>query len=202
MSWYDRRVVSAAKAGQRLPAEPVADDAELIHRVQCGDANAMGSIYDRHGSSLFALAIRMLGAEREAEDLLHDVFLEAWEHAREYDPSKGSLHTWLAVRLRSRALDRLGRAEARRTRSLEESAESVRNLPDGAQSAVDGLAVRRALERLEANVRRVLELSYFDDLTAREIAERDGVPLGTVKSRLARGLSALEALFGVEGKGP
>jgi len=200
-SWYDPRVVSAAKAGQRSPAEPASDDADLIQRVQCGDASAMGSIYDRHGPSLFALAIRMLGAEREAEDLLHDVFLEAWEHAREYDRSKGSLHTWLAVRLRSRALDRLGRAEARRTRSLEEAAESMRNLPDSAHNAVEGLAVRRALERLEENVRRVLELSYFDDLTAREIAEREGVPLGTVKSRLARGFRALEALFGVEGRG-
>jgi RNA polymerase sigma-70 factor, ECF subfamily len=194
-------VVLPAKAAMRAPPLPAEDDAELIERIQRGDSRAMGSVYDRHGPSLFALALRMLGREREAEDLLHDVFLEAWQHARDYDRTKGSLHTWLAVRLRSRALDRLGRAEARHTRSLEESAESVRVLPDGALNAVDGLAVRRALERLETNVRRVLELSYFDGLTAREIAEREAVPLGTVKSRLARGLSALEALFDVKGNG-
>jgi RNA polymerase sigma-70 factor (ECF subfamily) len=130
---------------------------------------------------------------------LQDVFLEAWQHAGDYDRTKASVQTWLAVRLRSRALDRLGRAEARRTRPLDESAELVRALPDGAAaSAVDGLAVRRALERLEANVRSVLERSYYDGLTAREIAEQDGVPLGTVKSRLARGLDALEALFVTE----
>lgn len=157
----------------------------------------MGAVYDRHGPSLFALAMRMLSREREAEDLLHDVFLEAWQHAREYDRTKGSVHTWLAVRLRSRALDRLGRAETRHTSSLDDCPESTSPFPD----ADDGLSVRRALERLEANVRRVLELGYFEGLTAREIAEREAIPLGTVKSRQARGLLALEALFDVENNG-
>jgi RNA polymerase sigma-70 factor, ECF subfamily len=191
--WYTSWVVSPAKAGHgKAPRE---EDVELIGRIRRGDTAAMGSVYDRHAPALFAIAVRMLGAEREAEDLLHDVFLEAWQHAREYDQNKGSLYTWLVVRLRSRALDRLGRAEARRTRSLEESPEPIDLAVDGSASAVDGIAVRRALARVEGNVRKVLELTYFDGLTAREIAEQMAVPVGTVKSRLARGLSALEALL-------
>jgi RNA polymerase sigma-70 factor (ECF subfamily) len=187
-------VASPAKAELSAPS-PVDDDGALIARIQRGDTEAMGIVYDRHAPSLFSLAVRILGTEREAEDLLHDVFLEAWQHVREYDPLKASVYTWLAVRLRSRALDRLGRAEARRTRSLEDTSEMPVVALDGSARALDGIAVRRALDQVEANVRKVLELTYFDGFTAREIAEQMAVPVGTVKSRLARGLSALEALL-------
>lgn len=192
---YRSWVASPAKAGHGSPPTTLEDDAQLIGRIRGGDTAAMGVVYDRHAPGLFAIALRMLGAVREAEDLLHDVFLEAWQHVREYDRSKGSVHTWLVVRLRSRALDRLGRAEARRTRSLEESAESAELSLDASSNVVDGIAVRGALTRLEADVRKVLELTYFDGLTAREIAEQMAVPVGTVRSRLARGLTALEALL-------
>jgi RNA polymerase sigma-70 factor (ECF subfamily) len=199
-SWYGSWVAAPAKA-ERSSLEPVDDDGQLIARIQSGDTEAMGMVYDRHAPSLFTLAVRILGAEREAGDLLHDVFIEAWQHAREYDPLKGSVHTWLAVRLRSRALDRLGRAEARRTRSLEDSSEAPPVTLDGSAALLDGIAVRRALGQMEANVRKVLELTYFDEFTAREIAEQMAVPVGTVKSRLARGLSALEVLLSSAKKG-
>jgi RNA polymerase sigma-70 factor, ECF subfamily len=187
-------VASPAPAELSAPS-PADDDGALIARSQRGDTEAMGMVYDRHAPSLFSLAVRILGTEREAEDLLHDVFLEAWQHVREYDPLKASVHTWLAVRLRSRALDRLGRAEARKTRSLEDTSEMPVVALDGSARALDGIAVRRALDQVEANVRKVLELTYFDGFTAREIAEQMAVPVGTVKSRLARGLSALQALL-------
>ena len=92
------------------------DDVALLRRLQRGDTAAMGALYDRYAPQLLALAVRMLRSEREAEDLLHDLFLEAWQNVRQYDETKGTVRTWLFVRLRSRALDRLGRAEAVRTR--------------------------------------------------------------------------------------
>jgi RNA polymerase sigma-70 factor, ECF subfamily len=186
--------VASPATGERT-SPPPGTDAELIARIQSGETEAMGTVYDRHAPSLYAVAVRMLGAQREAEDLLHDVFLEAWQHVAEFDPNKGSVYTWLIVRLRSRALDRLGRAEARRARSLEEAPEMPQLTLDGSASAVDGIAVRRALGQVEPIVRQVLELTFFDGFTAREIAEQLAVPVGTVKSRLARGLSALEALL-------
>jgi RNA polymerase sigma-70 factor, ECF subfamily len=196
-SWYGARVASPAKAELSTPS-PVDEDGALIARIRGGDTEAMGMIYDRHAPSLFSLAVRVLGAEREAEDLLHDVFLEAWQHVGEYDPLKASVRTWLAVRLRSRAIDRLGRADARRTRSLEDSPEVPVAALDGSARLLDGIAVRRAFDQMEAGVRQVLELTYFDGFTAKEIAEQMAVPVGTVKSRLARGLSALEALLSKE----
>jgi RNA polymerase sigma-70 factor (ECF subfamily) len=169
-----------------------------------GDGSALGSLYDRHAPALLAVAMRMLGAAREAQDVVHDVFLEAWEHAREYDRERASVRTWLLVRLRSRALDRLGRAESTRAHSLEDAGDAVTawtaRVATSSSEAVDALAVRQALEKIPEDARRVLSLAYFDGLTAREIAERLGVPTGTVKSRRARGLATLAALLGLEGR--
>lgn len=188
--------------------EPVAsardDDAALVARLCQGEREALGTLYDRHAPILLAVALRMLGAAREAQDVVHDVFLEAWEHAREYDSTRGSVRTWLLVRLRSRTLDRMGRAEAARSHPLDESGEALAALAAaGPQTleAVDALAVRQALSRMPDDVRDVLAFTYFDGLTAREIAERTGIPPGTVKSRLARGLSHLAALFGAGAPG-
>jgi RNA polymerase sigma-70 factor (ECF subfamily) len=174
------------------------DDRSLVEQIRRGDRASLGALYDRHAPALLATGIRMLGVEREAQDLLHDVFLEAWEHAREYDAARGSVRTWLLVRLRSRALDRLGRAERTRSRSLEglagNAAEAELESPE-VPEALDGIAVRQALSRIDDDVRDVLELTYFRGLTAREIGARLGVPVGTVKSRLARGLGVLERLL-------
>ncbi len=173
-------------------------DAELMARAASGEASAFAELYDRHAPTLFATALRMLG-EREASDLLHDVFLEAWSHVSDYSASRGSVRTWLLVRLRSRALDRLGGIERSRMESLDAHHEE-RALPGAGVAqhpSVDGIAVRAALERLGADVREALELAYFGGLTMREIADRSGVPLGTVKSRIARGLAALSSLLDV-----
>jgi RNA polymerase sigma-70 factor (ECF subfamily) len=179
------------------PGAPATDDAALVALVAQANRAALGALYDRHASSMLAVAIRMLRSRREAQDLLHDVFLEVWEHAREYDPAKATVRTWLFVRLRSRALDRLGRAEHKRTESLD--SEATLDLRDAATvEAVDAIAVKQALAQLPPEVREVLDLTYFEGQTAREVAECTGVPIGTVKSRLSRGLAALEALLRAE----
>jgi RNA polymerase sigma-70 factor (ECF subfamily) len=167
-------------------------DVELMRRAGAGEVEAFAAIYDRHAPALLALAQRMLSARSEAQDLLHDVFLEAWQCVREYDPERASVRTWLLVRARSRALDRMGRrAREHNVRSsLRSDSHAVRS--HAVTSAADRrVAVRQALAELDASVRETLELSYFAGLTAEEIAARMDVPAGTVKSRLARGLSQL-----------
>ena len=176
----------------RAAALPALPDVELVSRICQGDSSALGALYDRYATLLFATSLRILGSRSEAEDLLHDVMLEAWQSAYQYDPARGSVRTWLLVRLRSRALDRLGRAG-----SIELGAEPSEGVVSqfGTLQTNDRLAIAEALERIDPDVRTVLELVYFRGLTGREIAEQVGVPLGTVKSRLARGLAALEALL-------
>jgi len=167
-------------------------DTELMASAAAGDPEAFAAIYDRHAGALLALAQRMLARSDEALDLLHDVFLEAWQHVREYDPSRATPRTWLIVRLRSRALDRLARARRGADLTQQLAALPVLATDPGAEERRDLL---RALVALDGDVRRALELTYFDGLTAVEISDRDGTPIGTVRSRLARGIEQLRALL-------
>lgn len=163
-------------------------DAELVASIARGDRGALSSLYDRHSGVLLGLAMRIVRDRREAEDLLHDVFLEAWRSAKDFDPKRGRVRTWLAIRMRSRALD------------LQKSARVSRNagdaglellVDDSQHASPDHARVRAALAELGADQRRVLELAYFEGLSCTEIAARISIPVGTVKSRIAAGLDRL-----------
>jgi RNA polymerase sigma-70 factor (ECF subfamily) len=171
------------------------DNVALIRAIAAGDRQALGTLYDGHAPLLLGLAKRMLGSAAAAEDLLHDVFIEVWQHAAEYAPERGSVRTWLLVRTRSRALDRLGRS-ARDARLADEAGdEAIPTAAPTAPAAIDGARVRRMLHALPQELVAVLDLAYFEGLSSTEIAARLGIPVGTVKSRVARALGALrEAL--------
>ncbi|MGE5184818.1 MAG: sigma-70 family RNA polymerase sigma factor [Acidobacteriota bacterium] len=169
------------------------DDAALVQAMAAGDRDALATLYERHCQVLLGLALRIVRERREAEDLLHDVFLEAWRCAKDFDPKRGRVRTWLAIRMRSRALD------------LQKSARVSRNAGDaGLEQVVDDreratpdhTRVRDALACLGDDQRRVLELAYFDGLSCSEIAERIAIPIGTVKSRLAAAMLKLREALG------
>jgi len=163
-------------------------DAALVAKMATGDRDALATLYERHSGILLGLAMRIVRDRREAEDLLHDVFLEAWRSAKDFDPKRGRVRTWLAIRMRSRALD------------LQKSARVSRNAGDAGLDAVvddnegatpDHARIRAALADLGPDQRRVLELAYFEGLSCTEIAARVAIPVGTVKSRIAAGLDRL-----------
>jgi len=170
------------------PAEDAALDAELVAKMADGDRSALATLYGRHSSVLMGLALRIVRSRLEAEDLLHDVFLEAWRSAKSFDPKRGRVRTWLAIRMRSRALD------------LQKSARVSRNagdagldqlVDDRTGASPDHARVREALADLSPEQRRMLELAYFEGLSCSEIATRVATPIGTVKSRIAAGLERL-----------
>jgi RNA polymerase sigma-70 factor (ECF subfamily) len=172
-----------------------------MERAQAGDRDAFALLYDRFSGLLLAAALRFLSGRRaESNDLVHDVFLEAWQHARSYDRQRGSVRTWLLLRLRSRAFDLRGRAETRRTELSEDPSALERHPTQVRAHASELLAVRTALSGLAPDVREVIDQTYFAGLTAREISEHTGLALGTVKSRLARGLSTLAAALAEGGE--
>lgn len=176
-----------------MAATPPPDDAHdevLVAAMAGGDRAALATLYERHAPLLLGLALRIVREKREAEDLLHDVFLEAWRTAKDFDPKRGRVRTWLAIRMRSRALD------------LQKSARVSRNTGDGGlellvdegdAASPDHGRVRRALAELGSDQRRVLELAYFEGLSCTEIAERVAIPVGTVKSRIAAGMDRLRS---------
>jgi len=179
-----------------VAGDEVSDEA-LIYAIARGDREALALLYDRQAQLLLGLGARILSKasdSREAEDVLHDVFVEVWKHAGDFDPSRASARTWLCLRMRSRCLDRVRTATRRRADPIDEG------MPDGAggdglPAALDATRVRHAMERLPDLQREVLLLGYFQGLSSQEIADTLEIPLGTVKSRVAAGLSHLRSML-------
>ena len=179
----------------RGPAGGPDPDVELVRAVARGDRSALAALYDRYSPIMFALALRIVRERREAEDLLHDVFLEVWRSAKAYDPERGRVRTWLTIRMRSRALDL--QKSARVSRNVGDDSLLDRVAADGnVAESPDRARVRTALAALPTEQRQVLELGYFDGLSCSEIADRLGTPIGTVKSRVAAALSKLRQSLG------
>jgi RNA polymerase sigma-70 factor (ECF subfamily) len=167
-------------------------DAELIAQVARGQQPALGALYDAYAGLLLSVLTRVLRDREEAEDVLHEVFLEVWQHAADFDPQRGSVRAWLVMRARSRGLDRL--RALTRTRCLPEDAPAPE--APGAAAPAETLSVRRALSNLAPELRKLLELGYFEGMSSAEIAAHEGVAIGTVKSRVARALAQLRDVLG------
>jgi RNA polymerase sigma-70 factor (ECF subfamily) len=171
------------------------EDIEIVRAMARGDGSALARLYDRYAGTMLALAQRIVGRGAEAEDVIHDVFLEAWRHSADYDAARGSVKSWLLLRTRSRSLDVQKSARvSKKASGLDDAwlAELSDPSHDTAAGADQG-RIRQVLVALSPEQREVLLLGYFEGLSSSEIAERIGVPLGTVKSRVAAALAALRA---------
>lgn len=176
------------------------EDADVIREVARGEIKALAALYDRYAGLLLSMANRMLGEKTVAEDLVQDVFMEVWRRAHGFDPSRGSVRTWLLVRLRSRALDRLRSAQYRREVSVDDvGPREAASTHEDPELSPDRALVREAIQQLPEDQRVVIELSYFQGLSSSEIAEHMGSPIGTVKSRTAAALGKLRAAMSAAG---
>jgi len=164
----------------------------LVEGLLAGNEDAVRHLYARYGRPVFTLGLRLLGSAEAAEELTQDVFMAAWRKGRRFDPARGRLSTWLMAIAHNLAIDRL-RHERGGTRPpmilVDEIPEPAPTEEEDA--LVERETARRALARLSPTERRLLSLTYFQGWTAREIAEADGIPLGTVKTRLRTALIKL-----------
>lgn len=169
-------------------------DGAIVARLWAGELSALGILYDRYGSLVYGLALKGLRRVAEAEDLTQEVFLSLMR-TRSYNPGRGALASYLTTLTRSRVIDRL-RAHSTQQKYLNQwqgnqptvdLATPMKHLTQQEQRTL----VRAALTTLKAQQREVLELSYYEGQSQRDIAERLGVPLGTVKSWARRGLLQL-----------
>ena len=177
------------------PLTPQAEQ-ELMRRLISGDEDAIRTMYLRFARPVFGMGLRILGSREAAEELTQDVFLAAWRKAGSYDPARGRLSTWLMAIAHNMAVDRLRREGTRVPLSTTGLDELVAIGTSDEEEILDRESVRRVLGTLSPRERRLLFLAYFRGWTAREISQADGLPLGTVKTRLRSTLIKLRQAHG------
>ena len=183
-----------------------ARDRELIQRLRNGDQDAFRSLFGRYAPSAKALALRVVRQSNLAEEIVQEAFLAIWMNPDGYDQQRGSVRSWLMAMVHHRAVDLVRREEAYRRRAEDSIPEALEEEADPADEVAGRLdlpsereAVSAALLQLPLEQRRVIEMMYFDGLSQTQIAERAGLPLGTVKSRTLLGMRRLRtALWGIE----
>jgi RNA polymerase sigma-70 factor (ECF subfamily) len=174
---------------------------DLGERFRRGDEAVLRELYDRYGGLVHQVGLACLPSRTDAEDVTQATFVAAWRGRQTYDPDRGSLPGWLLGIARRQAVDRL-RVLGREQSSLD----AVRRQAPAAypgelapERVVDRIVVLDELQKLSEDQRRVVELAFFDDLTHVQIAGVTGLPLGTVKSHLRRGLERLRSRWEVDG---
>ncbi|MGA9657890.1 MAG: sigma-70 family RNA polymerase sigma factor [Asticcacaulis sp.] len=182
-------------------AEP-ADLNLLLERVATGDRAALKSVYTLISSRLFAVLIRMVRRREVAEDLLQDVFVTVWRKAHQFDAGRGNAEVWLFSITRRKAIDRL-RISHRETLGLIEDVATYEAQPDACAEWTQRetyISVQKCLADLKPDVNRALHLCYTYGLTHEELAVEMGVPVGTAKSWIRRGLAQMKVYLDEHGR--
>jgi RNA polymerase sigma-70 factor (ECF subfamily) len=185
----------AGEESGRLETNAADTEAMLLGRVARGDERGLAVLFDRLAPLAYGLALRIAGDRRLAQDAVQDAFVRAWRRAASYDPRRGSARAWLLRIVRNSAIDQIRSERAKLRAEVHADAETSGRAPerpdDFATNAQRSSRLRDALRRLPAEQQRVIEIAYFEGLSHSEIAMREGIPLGTVKSRLHEGVVRL-----------
>jgi RNA polymerase sigma-70 factor (ECF subfamily) len=171
------------------------EDAGLIARLKQRDPDAMAELYDRYGRVVYAIIVRIVRDRALAEDLAQEVFLRVWNRAGSFDPERGALGPWVLTIARNQAVDYMKSLQGRAWKATETAdSERLAAFADIEGEYLDSVRlqrVRTALESLNEQQRRVLELAYFEGLSQTETAARIQQPLGTVKTWTRSALKVL-----------
>jgi RNA polymerase sigma-70 factor (ECF subfamily) len=174
--------------------DDIQSDIALFERVAACDSSALAELYDRHSRLLFSLILRILKDRGEAEEVLQEVFVQAWTRVKTYNLRLGSPVGWLIGMARNRAIDRLRAKTARdRAAGALPTPDPVETPETRASLSERQRDVQRALDALPSEQRELIEQAYFLGLTQSELAMRFSLPLGTVKTRIRTGLLALRS---------
>lgn len=185
----------AIERGAWIRGATAASDRDLLDRIAARDAAALGELYDRYGRTVFGVLYRALGAPEPAEEVTQDVFSAVWHRATTYREDRGSVRTWLFAIARNAGID-WRRTKGRRVELevvIDEAAKLIdeQRIDDAVIARERSQQVRAAVACLPEEQRVVLSLAFWSGLSQREIAERTGAPIGTVKSRVRLGMLKL-----------
>jgi RNA polymerase sigma-70 factor (ECF subfamily) len=178
-------------------------DADLIERVAGGDARALEVLYDRYSRVVYSFALRIVGDQQIAEELLQEVFFRTWQQGGSFRANRGSFVTWLLSITHNMAIDEVRKRRRRPQKAENDDPETaLAGVPDTGQDVEEEVwlgslreTITAAMATLPPAQREAVELAYFQGLTQREIAERLGEPLGTIKTRMRLGMQKLRDLL-------
>ncbi len=187
-------LVSVAEAEERTAAE----EAQLVAQIAAGDAGApVTELYRRYGRRLFRFGVQVLGNDGLAEEMVQECFVRLWRTAGQFNPERGNVGTYLFVIARSVALDIRKRPSSRPLLPVDEVYEPPQF--DNVEQILDSLIMREALDTLSPAHRQVVRMAHDQDLTQSQIAEKLGLPLGTVKTRMFHAVRALRTALDERG---
>ena len=188
-----------AKTGARRKHAHLSDEA-LLALASRADENALGELYDRYGRVAYGLALRIVRDRALAEDAVQEAFLAVWRSAGAFLAEQGKASTWILTLVHRRAVDIVRREERRRTDPLDDAEQPTGEATDEeAWLRAQRQVVQEALRKLPPEQREAIELAYYGGFTQSELAERLGLPLGTIKSRMFTGLKRLRELLAESG---
>ena len=179
------------------------EEREWMKQIQSGNKLYLSKLYNRYHRILYGMIYNVIRTKEESEDLLQEVFVQAWEKADQYDPSRGTVYSFLVTMARNKAID-VTRSKAYKNQSKEDhiindfTLELQHDNPNPHEEIElheRAVKVREALSQLKKDEREVLYISYFHGLSQSEIAEKISIPLGTVKYRMRQGMIKLRDML-------
>jgi RNA polymerase sigma-70 factor (ECF subfamily) len=188
-------------AASRPCATPLGDLGQLLHRISRNDEAALRALYEATSAKLNGLARAMLGNAADAEEVVCEAYVQAWQSASRFDPERGSVLGWLLMICRSRALDLLRQRRARAAADVLASCMSETDPVPAPEELLyrvqSGTAIHRALRELSPLRRQLVALAFLRGMSHQEIARAASLPIGTVKSHLRRALLGMRTVLDV-----
>jgi RNA polymerase sigma factor (sigma-70 family) len=178
-----------------LANQVIYTEQELVFLLKDRDNQAFSYLYDNYSGALHSIILQIIQENELACDVLQEVFINIWRKIESYDPVKGRLFTWMLNIARNASIDTLRSKNYQNAKKNQELTDNV-DIKTGAQATqlnVDNIGLRKILEKLKPEQRILIELAYFKGYTHEEIAEIEGIPLGTVKTRIRNSLLLLRA---------
>ncbi len=177
------------------------EDTELLARIAAGDQHAIEILHERFGPRMYSVAMRVTRSERLSQEAVQDAFMAVWQDPRRFDPARGSLGPWMFTLARYKAIDAVRREAAAKRETAEvdlELYEAPDDVHDEVWRGLRRARLNEAIRGLPEDQRRALSLAFIQGLTHVEVAEREGIPLGTAKTRIRTALLRLRAALEME----
>lgn len=191
-------LMGISAAGNSKDLEP--DEIAIARGLRQGEEGAISRLYNRYSQTVFAFLLTRMPDRASAEDVLQQVFAELWRRGREYDPDRSGLFTWVMLVARSRATDALRRSHPE-PHEPQRAADLVDRLggSEETEELIERWRVAELLQRIPSQEADLLRMRFYEGLSQREIAERTGIALGTVKMRMIQALGRIRSLIDEEG---